>query len=86
MPRVPDSEPLLANARPVSGEIMTGPSASAETRGLSRPADIVDADYELVDAGLSLDALVWRLFHEEAQVRVQPGEEIRRGCRCSADH
>ena len=41
---------------------------------------------ELVDAGLSLDALVWRLFHEEAQVRVQPGEEIRRGCRCSADH
>jgi len=41
---------------------------------------------ELVDPALSLDALVWRLFHEEEQVRVQSGAPIARGCRCSAEH
>ena len=41
---------------------------------------------ELVDPTLSLDALVWRLFHEEREVRVQPGAQIRRGCRCSEEH
>lgn len=41
---------------------------------------------ELVDPALSLDALVWRLFHEEEEVRVQPGASIARGCRCSAEH
>jgi molecular chaperone Hsp33 len=41
---------------------------------------------ELVDPGLSLEALVWRLFHEESEVRIQPGPDVVRGCRCSADH
>ncbi|RXZ64870.1 Hsp33 family molecular chaperone HslO [Pelagerythrobacter rhizovicinus] len=41
---------------------------------------------ELVDPALSLDALVWRLFHEEEEVRVQPGASIARGCRCSIEH
>ena len=41
---------------------------------------------ELVDPGLSLEALVWRLFHEESEVRIQPGPAVVRGCRCSADH
>ncbi|USA39035.1 Hsp33 family molecular chaperone HslO [Pelagerythrobacter marinus] len=41
---------------------------------------------ELVDPGLSLEALVWRLFHEESEVRIQPGPDVLRGCRCSADH
>lgn len=41
---------------------------------------------ELVDPGLSLEALVWRLFHEEREVRVLSGDEIRRGCRCSVVH
>jgi molecular chaperone Hsp33 len=41
---------------------------------------------ELVDPDLSLEALVWRLFHEEREVRVQPGEPIARGCRCSVIH
>ncbi|MEC9066529.1 MAG: Hsp33 family molecular chaperone HslO [Pseudomonadota bacterium] len=41
---------------------------------------------ELVDPGLSLQALVWRLFHEESEVRIQPGPDVVRGCRCSADH
>jgi molecular chaperone Hsp33 len=41
---------------------------------------------ELVDAGLSLEALVWRLFHEEREVRVLQGDRIARGCRCSVVH
>jgi molecular chaperone Hsp33 len=41
---------------------------------------------ELVDPSLSLEALVWRLFHEEAEVRVAPGARVSRGCRCSEEH
>lgn len=41
---------------------------------------------ELVDPELSLEALVWRLFHEEREVRVQPGAVLSRGCRCSVLH
>jgi molecular chaperone Hsp33 len=43
-------------------------------------------DAELADPALSLEALVWRLFHEEREVRVDRGDAITRGCRCSADH
>jgi molecular chaperone Hsp33 len=41
---------------------------------------------ELVDPGLSLEDLVWRLFHEEREVRVDPGDRLVRGCRCSVEH
>ncbi|MFA9200668.1 MAG: Hsp33 family molecular chaperone HslO [Cypionkella sp.] len=41
---------------------------------------------ELLDPELSLEAIVWRLFHEESEVRVQPGAAIARGCRCSPEH
>lgn len=41
---------------------------------------------ELVDAQLSLEALLWRLFHEEDEVRVEPGPLLSRGCRCSEAH
>lgn len=41
---------------------------------------------ELLDASLSLEAIVWRLFHEEQEVRVQSGANLTRGCRCSAEH
>lgn len=41
---------------------------------------------ELVDPALSLEALVWRLFHDEREVRIQPGAELSRGCRCSLEH
>ncbi|MBO0749465.1 MAG: Hsp33 family molecular chaperone HslO [Porphyrobacter sp.] len=41
---------------------------------------------ELVDADLSLEALVWRLFHDEREVRVLQGDTITRGCRCSVVH
>ena len=41
---------------------------------------------ELVDNALSLEALVWRLFHEEQEVRIEQGPLIHRGCRCSIGH
>jgi molecular chaperone Hsp33 len=41
---------------------------------------------ELLDPGLSLEAIVWRLFHEEQEIRVQSGARIARGCRCSSEH
>lgn len=41
---------------------------------------------ELLDPGLSLETIAWRLFHEEEEVRVQPGAELSRGCRCSTEH
>lgn len=41
---------------------------------------------ELLDDDLSLETIVWRLFHEEKEVRVQAGSSLSRGCRCSADY
>jgi molecular chaperone Hsp33 len=41
---------------------------------------------ELVDPDLSLEALVWRLFHDEDEVRVQPLVPLSRGCRCTAEY
>lgn len=41
---------------------------------------------ELVDPALSLEALVWRLFHEESEIRVEPLAPLSRGCRCTAEH
>lgn len=41
---------------------------------------------ELVDPDLSLEALVWRLFHDEEEVRVQPHGALARGCRCTIEH
>ena len=41
---------------------------------------------ELLDSALSMEALVWRLFHEEDQILIQPGAQLSRGCRCSADY
>ena len=41
---------------------------------------------ELLDPALSLDAIVWRLFHEEDEVRVFAGPPIVRGCRCTQAH
>jgi molecular chaperone Hsp33 len=41
---------------------------------------------ELVDPDLGLESLVWRLFHEEREVRVESGPQLARGCRCSVEH
>lgn len=41
---------------------------------------------ELVDPVLGLDDLIWRLFHEEEEVRLLSATALRRGCRCSAEY
>ena len=41
---------------------------------------------ELTDPELPLDDLIWRLFHEEEEVRTLPAIELRRGCRCDPDY
>lgn len=41
---------------------------------------------ELLDPALSLDAIVWRLYHEEDEVRIFAGPPLVRGCRCSVAH
>ena len=41
---------------------------------------------ELADPALSLEELVWRLFHEEDEVRIDQGPLVHRGCRCSVAH
>lgn len=41
---------------------------------------------ELVDPRLGLESIVWRLFHEEREIRVDPGQHLRRGCRCTIAH
>jgi molecular chaperone Hsp33 len=41
---------------------------------------------ELVDAGLPLEDLLTRLFHEEREVRVETLTSVTRGCRCTVEH
>jgi molecular chaperone Hsp33 len=41
---------------------------------------------ELVDSALSLEALIWRLFHEERAVRTERLAALSRGCRCTAEY
>lgn len=41
---------------------------------------------ELLNSALSLEGIVWRLFHEEHEVRVLAGAELSRGCRCTTEH
>jgi molecular chaperone Hsp33 len=41
---------------------------------------------ELVDAGLALETLLWRLFHQEEEIRVLAAVGLSRGCRCNLDH
>ncbi len=41
---------------------------------------------ELTDRDLPLDQLVWRLFHEEKEVRAFDPVALKRGCRCDPDY
>lgn len=41
---------------------------------------------ELLDPILTLEQLLWRLFHEEDEVRVEPLALLQRGCRCTVEH
>jgi len=41
---------------------------------------------ELTDPSLGLDGLIWRLFHEEAEVRTFTPVPLSRGCRCDPEY
>ena len=41
---------------------------------------------ELTDPGLPLDDLIWRLFHEEDEVRTLAAVPLTKGCRCDPDY
>ncbi|MEO1730013.1 MAG: Hsp33 family molecular chaperone HslO [Pseudomonadota bacterium] len=41
---------------------------------------------ELLDPKLSMEGIIWRLFHEENEILIQSGASIQRGCRCSVDY
>jgi molecular chaperone Hsp33 len=41
---------------------------------------------ELTDPALALDDLVWRLFHEEDEVRTLEPLRLAKGCRCNPDY
>jgi molecular chaperone Hsp33 len=43
-------------------------------------------DEELTDSDLPMETLVWRLFHDEKDVRVLGGATLTRGCRCNREH
>jgi molecular chaperone Hsp33 len=45
----------------------------------------VKAD-ELTDPELPLDDLVWRLFHEEEELRTLDSVDLSRGCRCDPEY
>ncbi|MBV9527555.1 Hsp33 family molecular chaperone HslO [Sphingomonas sp.] len=41
---------------------------------------------ELTDPALPLDDLIWRLFHEEEEIRTLDAHNLARGCRCDPDY
>jgi molecular chaperone Hsp33 len=41
---------------------------------------------ELTDPALPLETLLWRLFHDEAEVRILSSTPLVRGCRCDYEH
>lgn len=41
---------------------------------------------ELFDQALPLETLLWRLFHEEEEVRILSTVPLSKGCRCSFDY
>jgi molecular chaperone Hsp33 len=43
-------------------------------------------DAEMCDPNLALEDLLWRLFHEEEEVRTLDAVALSRGCRCSRDY
>ncbi|WP_336959948.1 Hsp33 family molecular chaperone HslO [Sphingobium aquiterrae] len=41
---------------------------------------------ELTDTALPLSDIIWRLFHEEEEVRVTTAAPVAKGCRCDINH
>ncbi len=89
----------LRSSRPIAGALLIQHLAEGEEGGERLDARPDHPEWrhvaimggavepgELVDPDLSLPDLLWRLFHEEREVRVQPLAAVSRGCRCSVVH
>ena len=87
---------LLVQHMPPVGEAKLGEAAAEDLMPL--PAEpgldwehvsILSASIqatELADPALPLDHVLWRLFHEEREVRVLAEQALTRGCRCTAEY
>lgn len=58
-----------------------GVDAEAAWAHVATIAETLTPD-EMTDVALSMEALVWRLYHDEEQVLVTKGDRLARGCRC----
>jgi molecular chaperone Hsp33 len=56
-----------------------------EWEHVSALAGTLTAD-ELTDSKLPLEEIIWRLFHDEEQVRIETGSALDKGCRCDPGH
>ena len=87
---------LLVQHMPPVGEAKLGDTAEgAPAQQPAEPAvdwehvSILSAsirDEELGDPALPLTQVLWRLFHEEPEVRVLDEHGLTRGCRCTAEY
>lgn len=67
------------------GERLHAREDHAEWEHVEALGSTMGAD-ELADPSIPLESLVWRLFNEEDEVRVQGGVALVRGCRCDPDY
>ena len=82
---------LLVQHMPPVGEAKLGeaPPAQPEPGADWEHVSIMSASIrpeELSDPTLPLTQVLWRLFHEEREVRVLDEEALTRGCRCTAEY
>ena len=82
---------LLVQHMPPVGEAKLGeaPPAPPEPGADWEHVSIMSASIrpeELSDPALPLSQVLWRLFHEEREVRVLNEEVLTRGCRCTAEY
>ena len=66
----------------------SAPEAKAESDDWNRLSLLLGTveDLELLDTSLAPETLLWRLFHEEEEVRVSEGAPLAKGCRCDLAH
>ena len=82
---------LLVQHMPPPGEAVTGEAAAStpepafDWEHVSILSASISAE-ELVDAALPLDHVLWRLFHDEREVRLLDQHVLTRGCRCTAEY
>jgi len=99
MGRVGDPEPVTAGGLLVQHMPPVGESQAKTEGGAPTPSAEAGVDWEhvsilsgsiraseLADRALPLRDLLWRLFHEESEVRVLTDQGLTRGCRCKAEY